>query len=468
MAISSVGIGSGLDVESIVTQMVDLEKRPIETLKVKAEFIDAKISVQGQIRSMVTDLNDAALKLSLDRTWNTVKVTNSNNKASASVTGQASAGTYNLNVTKLAQSQTNVSSSFAAGALMGSGGQLQFKVGNLEDNPASAKTVNIDIQTSDSLEQVAGKINSSNAGILASVITAADGSQKLMMRSRESGKDFMFEMIVSGAAAGSQLGSLAGHVVSQSAQNAEMKLNGVVVESNNNNFTSVLPGLSISVSEEGSSLLSVSQDKDAIKEAVQSFVTTYNQLNKFLAESTKYSEEAGSVGVFQGDSSVVSIQNAFRMLTQTTVTSATGAFTRLADVGIQMGNSFTGSAKTPGELVLDTAKLDMALNDLTSMKSLFAEKDDSAGQGGGIAVRFKGFTGGLMDLEGVLNNKDEALDKEKDRNSDEQERVQNRATVLEKRLRAQYTALDVKMASLSSLSAYVEQMVESWNNSKNK
>lgn len=491
MAISSVGIGSGLEVEEIITKLVDLEKKPLETLESKAEFIESKISVQGQIRSMVTDLNDAVLDLSLDSTWNTVKVTNSNSKASASVTGVAATGSYNLNVTTLAQSQTAVSSSFAAGSTMGDKGYITFTLGNPGKAGVTLKTVDVQIASSDTLEQVAAKISNSDAGILASVVTAADGSQQLMLRARASGKDAMFAVQVTDLdrnplAAGTNLAALAGKndssllesspissvpsgqtgfFLTQSAQNASMTLNGVLVESNTNSFASVVPGLTISVSEVGSSLLSVTQDKDAIKTKIQEFVDAYNSLNKLLADSTKYDKDAGTAGVFQGDSSTVSMQNALRMLTQMTASNATGAFKRLSDIGIQMGNSVTGSAKTAGELVLDTTKLDTALNDLDSLKSLFASKDDSLGQGGGIAVRFKKFTGGLMDLEGALNNKESALDKEKERNSDAQTKVEKRATALETRLRAQYTALDVKMASLSSLSSYVEQMVTSWNKS---
>lgn len=113
MAISSVGIGSGLDVESIVTQMVELERRPIKTLEAKAEFIDAKISVQGQIKSMVSDLHAALFDLTLEGTWKTAKATTSGSSVSASISGPAAAGNYNIEVTSLAQSQTVVSSSWA-------------------------------------------------------------------------------------------------------------------------------------------------------------------------------------------------------------------------------------------------------------------------------------------------------------------------------------------------------------------
>ena len=485
MAVSSVGIGSGLDVESIVTQMVELEKRPLETLKAKSEFIDAKISVQGQIRSLVTDLNDAVLDLSLDRTWNAVKVNASGSNVSAAMTGIAAQGSYNLNVTQLSQSQTMVSSKLNAGATMGSAGVMKLTIGN---PPNSTRTVSVDVTATDTLESLAAKISNSDAGVLASVITDASGKQQLMLRSRETGLDSKFSLAIEPLenetlVAGSNLANLAGRVpaanagaeaipenetgfyMAQAAQNAKMTFNGVEVESNTNTFASTVPGLSISVTATGTSLLTVSQDKEAIKEKIQKFVDSYNALNKLMTEATKYDKEAKSAGVFQGDSSIVSMQNAFRMLTQVTAANATGAFKRLADIGIEMGNSITGSAKTAGELVLNSTKLDTALNDMASLKELFAAKDVQS-QGGGIAVRFKSFTTGLMDLEGALNSKEESLDKEKARNADEQDRVTARASRMEERLRSQYSALDVKMASLSSLSSYVEQMVASWNKSK--
>ena len=216
---------------------------------------------------------------------------------------------------------------------------------------------------------------------------------------------------------------------------------------------------------EGKSLLSVTQDTEAIKGKIQKFVDAYNSLNELLTASTKYDKETKTAGVFQGDSSIVSMQNAFRMLTQNVASQAQGAFKRLADIGISIANPT--KAKVSGELVVDASKLNTALNDLESMQGLFATKSSNASSDGvGIAVAFRNFTSGLLDLEGALNTKEDSLSKELKRNGEEQEKVEKRASAAEARLRAQYTALDVKMASLSSLSSYVEQMVASWNKSK--
>lgn len=475
MAISSVGIGSGLDVESIVTQMVDLERRSIKTLEAKAEFIEAKISVQGQISSLVSGLHDSLFDLTLDSTWKSAKASTSGSSVSASMTGTAAVGSYNMNVTQLAQSQTSVSSKIGGDVKLGAG-TLTFTVGHLSPQ---AKTP-IVLDGTESLEQVAKKINDAAVGVSASVIKDANGKQQLVLTAKDTGVEGEFSLSIAATDPASQLGlwqsgsqatpgdateaiNGEGFFRAQAGQNAKMTLNGVELESSTNTFASALTGVSLSVNSVGGSLLNVTQDTATIKEKIQKFVDAYNSLNELLTASTKYTEDTKSAGVFQGDSSIVSMQNAFRMMTQTVVSNATGAFNRLADIGIEIANPT--SAKVSGALVLNTSKLDKALTDLDSMKSLFTAKADSSGQGAGIAVTFRKFTSGLMDLEGALKTKDSSLEKELKRNGDEQEKVENRASALEARLRAQYTALDVKMASLNSLSSYVEQMVTSWNKS---
>lgn len=498
MAISSVGIGSGLDVERIITETVALEKEPIKTLEVKAETINSKISTYGQIKSSVDTLNSAARDLTLDSGFDAVKINSSNSSAvNATMTGLAAQGSYNVTVDKLAQSQTSASIKLGAKDTMGAAGTMRFVIGNPGKAGAELKTVNLDIASSDTLEGIVAKINGNpdlSKSVVASVITDSTGQQQLMVRSRETGLDNQFSMsmgtLVTQADVdawnalsdtdkkatpfpvigsfkpvdvedGSNLSKLAvvgGITVKQAAQNAEIKLNGVEMESNTNTFKDIIPGLSISVSAKGESLLSITQDKDATQEKIQKFVDAYNAVNELLAASTKYDQESKTAGVLQGDSSTVSLQNSLRMLTQGIAGNATGKFNRLSDIGIQMQQG--------GALKLDAAKLQEALGDMDSVKSMFAAKPDALGNGGGIAVNFKTLTDELLAYEGTLNNKTDSLEKQLELNKAEVEKVEKRAETVEERLRKQYTALDVKMASLSSLDSYISQMVTSWNKSK--
>lgn len=468
MAISSVGVGSGLDVESIVSQMIALEKQPIKTLEAKATVIESKISTYGEIKSLTDDLNAAVRDLTLDRTWNTVKISSSSSSvANATMTGAAAAGSYNVEVVKLAQAQTSATAQFGATDTMGAAGKLQFTLGT------ATTSIDIDVTDTDTLATIVGKINGDSAlskSVVASVVTGADGKQQLMVRARDTGSAGAFQMAVAEDVAGA--GNLAKlnflpvssevegtAVAGQLAQDALIKLNGVQVMSTSNTFAETIPGLSITVTEAGkSTLLTVTQDKDALQASIQKFVDSYNALNDLMTASTKYTEESKSAGVLQGDSSTVSLQNALRMLTQGIASQAEGAFSRLSDAGIAMQQG--------GKLSVDATKLSTALNDVESLKQMFAAKADSLGNGGGIAVNFKSFTDQLLAYEGTLNNKTDSLEKQLKLNQGEVEKVETRAETVEARLRKQYTALDVKMASLGSLSSYVEQMVASWNKSK--
>ena len=81
MGISSSGIGSGLDVENIITKLVALEKQPLTSLQIKATIIQTKISDYSQVKALVSTLTDAASKLSLDSGWNSLSVVSSNSSA---------------------------------------------------------------------------------------------------------------------------------------------------------------------------------------------------------------------------------------------------------------------------------------------------------------------------------------------------------------------------------------------------
>ena len=485
MAISSVGIGSGLDVESIVTQMVALEKQPIKTLEAKAEVISSKISTYGEIKSLTDDLNAAARDLTLDRTWNTVKINSSNSSAvNASMTGSAAAGSYNIKVDSLAQAQTSVTTSKFATSDKFAAGKLVFKLGTeaalsagsssltpeeVVELEKTLKNFTVSVGNNDSLSSVVEKINGHpdlSKHVVASVITDSSGKQQLMLRGRETGSANAFTVSIEDDAAPAtgqtslttlamSLADLA--TAGQKASDAKIKLNGVELVSSNNTFADTIPGLSISVSAIGDSLLTLTQDKDAVKDSIQKFVDAYNALNDLLGNATKYDQESGVSGVLQGDSSTVSLQNSLRMLTQSVVGNAAGALNRLSSAGIQMLQG--------GKLSVDSTKMATALNDMDALKSMFAAKEDGS-ELGGIAVRFKSYTDQLLAYEGTLNSKTDSLDDQLTRNKSEVEKVETRAETVEARLRKQYSALDVKMASLSSLSSYVEQMVASWNKSK--
>lgn len=136
-SISSAGIGSGLDVSSIVSQLVALEKQPLKNLELKATTVKAQVSAMGEIKSQFSALADVATKLSSASAWAARSASSSNTSAATiSVTSAAAATSFTLDVDKLAQKQSLSSPQVSSGGLVGAG-TLTFRLGTWSGVAAS-------------------------------------------------------------------------------------------------------------------------------------------------------------------------------------------------------------------------------------------------------------------------------------------------------------------------------------------
>lgn len=472
MGISSTGIGSGLDVEGIITKLVALEKQPLTTLQNKATAIQTKISDYSQVKSLVSAVTDAASKLSLDSGWNSLSVLSSNSTAvSAAVTGIAGATSFSVGVQQLAKAQSTVSSAVTTGAAVGSSGTLTLQLGTWSSNAftaGAAASVPVTVVASDTMSQIANKINDSGAGLIATVLTDSSGD-RLMLRSSSTGESAGFRIQATdddnNNTDNSGLSKLAfdlsaptpygmGANTYQVGQNAKATINGIAIESTTNKFTGAVAGLTINATEVTTSNVEITatNDKAAITTNIKAFVDAYNAVNKYLADATSYDDNTKKSGDLQGDSTAIGLRNSLRSLLGTGVVG--GSFTRLSDIGLTLGRD--------GSLTINAAKLGTALDNPASVKTLFAQKNTDASTNG-IARKVKTFADGLLAFSGGLNNKADALAGEIKRNSDDQDKVTARAAAVEKRLRTTYTALDTKMAGLTALSTYITQQVQVWS-----
>src|SRR4051812_7842962 len=132
--ISSPGIGSGLDVSSIVTQLVALERKPIEQLQAQATTIQSKLSSFGLLQSYAVNVRDIADRLAKPDFW-TGTAANSADAASVAVssTPTAAAGSYLVNVTALAKAQNLASKAYAASTTSVGTGSLRIELGSWDD-----------------------------------------------------------------------------------------------------------------------------------------------------------------------------------------------------------------------------------------------------------------------------------------------------------------------------------------------
>lgn len=466
--ISSPGIASGLDIQSIVTQLVALEKAPLKQLQTSASSIQSKLSTWGNIKSMVSTLGDAAGKLSAAGGWNAVKASSSN---TAAITVSAGAGapamSLNMAVQRLAQAQSTASTAMTSGSAVGAG-SLSIEIGTWSGSSftaGSGSPVSVAIDADDTLSDVAAKINDADSGVTATVLRDASGD-RLLVRSTETGETNGFRITAddddgqdTDAAGLSRLayavGNANGQSLSQAGLNALATVNNVSISSASNKLTDTLEGLTIQLNQVTTSpvLIDVSRDQDTIKANLKAFVDAYNTLNTTLNTAMRYDEATKVAGPLQGDATAAGLQNALRGMMRSVT--AASPFTRLSDVGLQI--------KDQGKMDINSSKLDAALNDnFDGLKDLFmAAGSDATSRGFGLKV--KSFADGLLDTDGMVANRTAALQASVKRNTLEQERVVDRADRVEKRLLAQYNAMDVSVGRLNALSSFVSQQITLWN-----
>lgn len=474
---TSLGIGSGVDLNSMVTQLVALERAPLTQLNTAAKKLQTQVSSFGQIQSLFGSLQDAANKLSNNSLWTQGVASSADTTVVAASGGAgAAAGNYAVTVEALAGNQTLASATSlpSATTLVGAGtlaitlgtwaaGQTSFDAG-------SAPAVNIDVTNTDTLQTLRDKINGAGAGVTATLVTDASGV-RLSLRSTESGAANGFTVVATdsdgshndtaglSAFAYDPLNGTTGMQLKQASQNARATINGIAVESATNELSGVVEGLTLTLRKESATAVNVSvnRDTEAVTNAVKNFAEAYNSLVKFISEQTKYDAASKVGGPLQGDSAAGSMQSQLRsILAQGSGASA--AFPRLSDVGLHVQRN--------GTLSVDSAKLSAATGNLAELKKAFANNDALA-TNDGFARRYADLATQVLGVDGSVSTRSEGLRKLITKNSSDQAKIEERAERLKARLVSQYTALDANLSKLNALSSYVTQQLNSLSNSSN-
>ena len=462
--LSSPGIGSGLDVNGIVTKLVALERQPLTRLQQTASDLQARFSAVGQIKSQVSNLSDQLTRLADLTGWGGMTLNSSNSAAvSGSATSSAVPGTFSVNVTQLAKAQSAGSTPVAVDSVVGTG-NLTIGIGTWSGNVFTAKAgttpVTVAITAADNtMSKIAAKINAANAGVTATVLRDATG-ERLLVRSSATGADAGFRVQADNAsltivtydpAAGA-----GGMSLTQAGLNTNATINGVAVSSATSTLTGTIPGLTLQLNQVTTTPVdvTVATDVASIKSNINAFVSSYNALSNGLAEMTRYDPVKKTAGTLQGDPTAVNLLSAMRRLVGGSGPVG-NAYGRLSDLGIQF--------QSDGTLSVNATKLDTALgNNLAAVRDFFTATGASAATQG-IAVQIKSFAQGILASGGTLTSKSDSLQKMIARNSDDQTRVSNHASQVEAQLRAQYSRLDTQLGSLSALNSYVAQQVTTWN-----
>ena len=390
--ISAPGIGSGLDVNGIVSQLMAAERQPLAALTKQEAVYTQKLSAFGQVRGALASFQSALQDLSSGSKFQALSATASDATVlSASASGKATPASYQIEVSQLAQQHKLASSGYVTTDDVIGSGTLSIQFGSY-DSGSNTFTANADKATksisidpaNNTLAGIRDAINAANAGVTATIVN--DGSaagNRLVLTSSDSGAANSLKISVTdddgNGLDGSGLSALAydptaaagsGKNLGQKANalDALLNIDGIAVSQSTNTVKDAIEGVILNLAQTnvGEKLtLNVSRDTKAVTDAVQAFVTAYNGASGTLKNLTAFKGPGAQNGVLLGDGTARAIQVQMRNLLNTSVDSG-GALTTLSQIGVSFGSD--------GTLSLDKAKLNTAIDtNFDGIAALFAK-----------------------------------------------------------------------------------------------
>jgi flagellar hook-associated protein 2 len=441
MAITASGVGSGIDIESIVSQLMALERQPLVALERRESDTRAQISAYGNLKSAISSFQDAMQDLSSLDAFRVFQSESSDDGViTASADGAAAAGIYNLDVERLAQNHKMGSDALTETQVFGGGAGdgLTLTIGT--------ESVMIDLGAAKTLSEIRDAVNSAgdNPGITATILNVGDGQQRLILTADESGYEQRVQLSFNGGVNATSFNFATTNRDSQGTPLADLaeldaayRIDGFALTSASNNITSVIDGLDIRLEGEGSATLNVTRDTVAIEESATAFVDAYNQV--FATIETL---RAGELG---GDSTLLSIERQMRGVINTGPLGLSGCYEALSQVGIK-------TDRDTGQLTLDSREFGAALDaDFAGAASLFAN------DGQGYAFRFDVLAASMLDDAGLVDSRVDGLNTRVRRLETDQAELERRLDLRETALRRQYAALDQLVGSLQGTSTFLLQ-----------
>jgi flagellar hook-associated protein 2 len=443
-------LGSGLDITSLVGQLVAAERAPGE-LRIRrlTNQTDTKISALGALNGVLSTLQSSLNGLKTLESFQIKKAESADRTVfTASATSAAASGTYNIEVEQLATAQRLNSAAFAAGsgAVVGTG-TLTLTSG----------TDSFSVDISDSANTLAGirdAINAStaNTSVQASVIQAADGA-RLVLAARAVGAANSIRVTQTGGDGGlAQLvydpGVTTNLQVLAPAQDARVIIDGFTVNSTSNVIEDAIDGVSISLlraNDNTAFALTVSNDRAKVVENINKFVTEYNNVAGKAQELRKFDPSTESAGPLLGDATLRSIETSLRRELTSRTASAAAPYDSLAAIGIRTG--------ADGKLRVDSGRLNAALDaDFSTAARLFGAED-------GVAARLARVVDSALAPEGVLATRTTGLQATKKSLDADQKALDARMELVKARYTKQFVAMDQLLTSLQSTATYLTQQL---------
>jgi flagellar hook-associated protein 2 len=466
MASASISSSNGpLDVQGMVSQLMTAAKQPLNRMNSQLQTDNTKISDYGAVSSDLTTLQSALTPLSSGAFINTLKAASSNsNVLNAAASNAANAGQYNVDVNALASSQN-----------LAYAGQADENadLGNLDSTLTftfgSGSTSTVHIAADASLDSIATAINAAGIGVAASVVKAGSNAApyRLVLTGTNVGSGQAFSTSVATnpsidttQVAPASLGALSfldfdvssavdtssGTVIDKrltaQAQDANLTVNGLTMTNTSNTVDNAIRGVTMNLTQSGSTVLTIDRDMDAIQAQVQNFVTSYN---KVIGDAT-----ALYGGPLQGDFNLVQLQTTFNSLLQTPISSADGTsrVAYLAQVGV--------SLQKDGTLSLDSTALKQAIAaNAPAVADVFGNTT-----GDGFAQRFNQAINNLLGPQGLVTTRVNSLNKMVGDQKDAISRENTRLDTQQQGYMEQYSNLNSALEKMQKTSSSLQSMLK--------
>jgi flagellar hook-associated protein 2 len=446
--ITSLGVGSGIDVNTLVTQLVTAKKTPQQNqITADTTTANTQLSALGQVSAALSALQSAMAPLTDGSALSARAVSTGD----ASVLGATSNGTpvngsYQIEVTQLATGLKASSGAFLNSSAAVGTGTLTIAIGG--------QSIQLDLDsTNNSLAAIRDAINqaSDNPGVSATIVNGTDGAH-LVLSGTRTGAANGFTVSSSGgdgglAALNYDASASSGNALNviTAAQDAEYTIDGLAGHSAGNSVSNAIDGLTLNLAGTGTSTLSVSADSGKATSALSNLVKTYNSFVGIYQSLTRYDPTGASTGALIGDATLNSIGSKLA-----TIVGGAANGGSLASLGI--------SLQVDGTLALDSDKLATALADGGKQAATLF------GGAGGYAAQLNTQLSQWVGTTGVLANRSASLTQQLKDLGDQQTALNARMDSLTAMYTAQFNALDTLMSKLNSTSSYLQQQFDAMNN----
>nr|WP_318381225.1 flagellar filament capping protein FliD [uncultured Enterobacter sp.] len=466
--ISSLGAGTSMSstLSTLYDGLESSEQSRLTPITTQQTSYKAKLTAWGVVQTSLTKLQTAAAALKDTSSIAAAKVTSTNSAFSAKLANDATAGTYSVEVTALAASQSLLSPKVAS------------KDTDLGDSSLTSRTITI-AQTGQttpltvtlaadktSLADVRDAINAKQGSVTASIIKADDNSYYLSLTSRDSGTANAMTITTDDTELAKYISydssSSTGNMTQQvAAADAKVKINNIEITRSSNTITDAPEGVTLTLTKTNTGspeTLTVAKDTEPMTTAIQAFVDAYNSLQTTITNQTKYTSvdqgsdsQSTSNGDLLGDGTLRNIQTRLRSMLSTSQSSG-GTLSMLSQIGVTQDLN--------GKLTVDSTKLEKALTESSADVVSFLSGD---GKTTGFATQTDNLLDDILGTDGTLQNATDGINATLKRLSDKYDSVNTQITATMARYKAQFTSLSTLISSLDSTASYLTQQFDAMN-----